>query len=304
MYRAKADGKRRYVVFEDGMRHRLQARTELERELRTAVEERQFCVHYQPVVDATTGCVTSVEALVRWLHPRRGTVAPAEFVPLAEDTGLITAIGSFVLHEACRQTARWREQPGLQRLGVSVNLSPRQLAEPDLIDDVRSALAASGLPASALVLEITESLFVQDLVSASARLQSLKDLGVRLAVDDFGTGYSSLSYLSRLPVDILKVDRSFVAGLGTDDSPDGKLVSVVLALAASLGLETIAEGVEDQRQADALVVQGCTNLQGYHYSRPVAPDAFVATAARLRSRMLVGALPVARRGERGHLSAL
>jgi diguanylate cyclase (GGDEF)-like protein len=291
MYRAKAEGKGRCVMFEDGMRQRLQARTELERELRVAVEKREFVVHYQPVVDASTGRVTSTEALVRWRHPRRGTVAPSEFVPLAEDTGMIAAIGSFVLHEACHQTAQWRELPELADLSVSVNLSPRQLAEPHLLEDVRAALAASGLPAHALVLEITESLFVQDLESASARLLAFKALGVRLAVDDFGTGYSSLSYLSRLPVDILKVDRSFVAGVGSH-GPEAKLAAVVLALAASLDLETIAEGVETAEQADALVAQGCTMLQGYRFSRPVSPDALPEVASVLRRRMRPALSPV------------
>jgi diguanylate cyclase (GGDEF)-like protein len=287
MYRAKADGKRRYVVFEAGMRHRLQARTELERELRVAVDEGHFRVHYQPVVDAVTGRVSSTEALVRWQHPRRGTVAPAEFVPLAEDTGIITAIGAWVLHEACRQTAAWRAE-GLTDLEVSVNLSPRQLAEPDLVGTVRSALEASGLPACALVLEITESLFVQDVESASTRLTSLKDLGVRLAVDDFGTGYSSLSYLSQLPVDILKVDRSFVAGLDSDDPSAGKLAGVVVALAASLGLDTVAEGVETLEQAEALVTLGCARLQGYLYARPVAADALPGVAQQLSGPRLAG----------------
>ncbi|MDP3712538.1 MAG: EAL domain-containing protein [Mycobacteriales bacterium] len=296
MYRAKADGKRRYVVFEAGMRHRLQARTELESELRVAVEQHQFTVHYQPVVDAASGRVTSTEALVRWNHPRRGTVSPAEFIPLAEDTGIIVALGSQVLREACRQTAQWRLLPALHDLTVSVNLSPRQLAEPQLLADVEAALTGSGLPARALVLEVTESLFVQDLTSAAARLHSLKALGVRLAVDDFGTGYSSLAYLSRLPVDVLKVDRSFVAGMAETGSAEGKLASVVLALAASLELDTVAEGVETRHQAEALVAQGCTRLQGYHFSRPVAPDLLPQVAADLCARLSlrVPAIPIAR----------
>ena len=299
MYRAKGEGKHRFVVFEPAMRDRLQARTELEAELRRAVLTDAFTVHYQPLVDARTATVVSTEALLRWEHPQRGLVPPAEFVPLAEDTGLIVEVGNRVLREACRQTAVWRRTPALADLGVSVNLSPRQLQEPGLLDDVRDALADSGLPASALVLEITENLLVRDVEQATHRLDSLKALGVRLAVDDFGTGYSSLSYLSRLPVDILKVDKSFVAGI-TADSSAGKLAWAVLALARSLDLETIAEGVETPEQAEALVAQGCTRLQGFLYSRPVPGAVLPGTVAALRDRLAMartarGVVPVARR---------
>ena len=299
MYRAKSEGKHRYVVFESGMRDLLQARTELESELRRAVAEDQFRVHYQPVVDARTGRVASTEALLRWEHPRRGLVPPGEFVPLAEDTGLIVPIGVRVLREACRQTAEWRTGSyELADLAVSVNLSPRQLQEPTLLDEVRSALEDSGLPPAALVLEITESLLVHDVEQASARLDGLKALGVRLAVDDFGTGYSSLSYLSRLPVDILKVDKSFVAGVA-DGHSAGKLAWAVLALAASLDLDTIAEGVETQPQAAALVAQSCTMLQGYLYSRPVPPATLPSVAAALRDGLRLDAplVPVQGRQE-------
>ena len=277
MYRAKAEGKHRFVVFESAMRDRLQARTVLQEELRSALSRDQLRLHYQPVLDARTGRVDSTEALLRWEHPRLGLVPPADFVPLAEETGLIVAIGAAVLLEACHQTARWRERPELADLSVSVNLSPRQLREGCLVADVRTALHASGLPAHALVLEITESLLVDDVVAATARLEALKALGVRIAVDDFGTGYSSLSYLSRLPVDVLKVDRSFVAGIG--QGPAGKLAWAVLALAESLGLSTVAEGVETQAQADALVAQGCTTLQGYLFSAPVPADLLPTVAA-------------------------
>ncbi|TAL25486.1 MAG: EAL domain-containing protein [Frankiales bacterium] len=288
MYRAKAEGKHRYVVFEPAMRDRLQRRTELESELRRAVAEEQFTVHYQPVLDARTGTVMSTEALLRWEHPRRGLVSPAEFVPLAEDTGLIVAMGRFVLREACRQTAEWRGSPALADLTVSVNLSPRQLQEPGLLEDVRQALADSGLPPCALVLEITENLLVRDVEQAAHRLDSLKSLGVRLAVDDFGTGYSSLSYLSRLPVDILKVDKAFVAGIAREESA-GKLAWAVLALAESLGLETVAEGVETPEQAEALIAQGCTRLQGFLFSRPVPASVLPGTAAALRDRLSMAA---------------
>jgi diguanylate cyclase (GGDEF)-like protein len=288
MYRAKGEGKARYVVFEAAMRDRLQARTELESELRRAVLREQFTVHYQPVVDARTGTVVSTEALLRWEHPRHGLVPPGDFVPLAEDTGLIVTMGRYVLREACRQTTEWRRSPELADLTVSVNLSPRQLQEPGLLDDVRDALAASGLPAHALVLEITENLLVRDVEQAAHRLDSLKSLGVRLAVDDFGTGYSSLSYLSRLPVDILKVDKAFVAGIA-DESSAGKLAWAVLALADSLALETVAEGVETPEQVQALLAHDCTRLQGFLFSRPVPGAVLPGTAAALRDRMQMAA---------------
>jgi len=292
MYRAKAEGKSRYVVFEPAMRDRLQARSELESELRRAVREKQFTVHYQPVVDASAGAVVSTEALVRWEHPRRGLVPPVEFVSLAEDTGLIVAIGAQVLRAACHQTAVWRRSPDLADLSVSVNLSPRQLQEPGLLADVRDALLSSGLPACALVLEITENLLVRDVDAAKSRLDELKALGVRLAVDDFGTGYSSLSYLSRLPVDILKVDKAFVAGIA-DGSSAGKLAGAVIALADSLGLETVAEGVETPEQVQALLAHGCTRLQGFLFSRPVPAAVLPGTAAALHDRLEMAASALA-----------
>ena len=292
MYRAKAVGKSRYVVFEPAMRDRLQARTELESELRRAVRDEQFTVHYQPVVDAAACTVVSTEALVRWEHPRRGLVPPAEFIPLAEDTGLIVAIGAQVLRAACHQTAAWRRSPDLAGLTVSVNLSPRQLQEPGLLTEVRDALLLSGLPPCALVLEITENLLVRDVDAATSRLDELKALGVRLAVDDFGTGYSSLSYLSRLPVDILKVDKAFVAGIA-DGSPAGKLAGAVIALADSLKLQTVAEGVESPEQVQALLAHGCTQLQGFLFSRAVPAAVLPGTAAALHDRLEMAAAALA-----------
>ena len=292
MYRAKGDGKHRYVVFEQAMRDRLQARNLLECELHQAVASAEFVVHYQPVVDAASSAVVSTEALVRWQHPRRGLVPPAEFVPLAEATGLIVPIGSTVLHEACRQTAQWRSQPGLHDLTVSVNLSPRQLQEDGLVEDVRAALSGSGLPAGALVLEITETLLVGQADAAATRLDELKALGVRLAVDDFGTGYSSLSYLSQLPVDILKVDRSFVGGIA-DGGPLGTLAYAIIALAGSMSLETVAEGVETPEQSQALVASGCTNLQGSLLSRPVPAEALPGVVAELHDRLALIAASLA-----------
>ena len=292
MYHAKSAGKGRVVVFEPGMRLRLQARTELEHELRRAVERDELVVHYQPVVDLDRGRVTGVEALLRWQHPRRGLVPPGEFVPLAEDTGLIVPLGAHVLRTACRDLARWSEP-----LVVSVNLSPRQLEDPALLETVRGALRDSGLPAERLVLEITESLLVQEVEGSTCRLEALKGLGVRLAVDDFGTGYSSLAYLSRLPVDTLKIDRAFVAGITSGRSP-GRLAGAIIALAQSLDLSTVAEGVETAEQAAALQAQGASVVQGFAYSPPV-PLAGLADAVAAVERDLQPAVsvPAARRPE-------
>ena len=280
MYHAKGAGKGRVVEFEPGMRLRLQARTELEHELRRAVETDELVVHYQPVVDLAARRVSGVEALLRWQHPRRGLVPPAEFVPLAEETGLIVRLGAHVLRTACRDVARLPGRP----LVVSVNLSPRQLQEPCLVEAVASALRDGGLPADRVVLEITESLLVREVEESTSRLEALKALGVRLAVDDFGTGWSSLSYLSRLPVDTLKIDRSFVAGI-TSDGPAGRLVGAIIALAHSLDLSTVAEGVEHPEQADALRAQGAHVVQGFAYSPPVPLDELADAVARIETEL-------------------
>ena len=282
MYRAKSEGRGRCVLFEKGMRLRLQARTELETEMRVALQRNEFVVYYQPVIDLVLGRVVGTEALVRWEHPRRGLVPPAEFIPLAEETGLINELGDMVLREACRQTAAWHREGDLGQLSVSVNLSPRQIQSGTFWKGVQRALATSELMPSCLVLEITESLLVQDIESAAARLSRLKELGVRVAIDDFGIGYSSLSYLSHLPVDILKIDRLFVAGLGKPRS-SGELAGAIVALADSLGLATVAEGVETPEQAAALTSYGCTRVQGYLYAAPlpagVLPDMVRRVAA-------------------------
>lgn len=277
MYRAKAGGKQRFVVFHSQMRDSLQAASQLKIDLRDAVAQGQLAVRYQPVVDAGTGQVVSTEALVRWQHPTRGLLGPDHFVAAAEQIGLIAQIGALVLQQACRQTARWRELPGLSGIDVSVNLSARQLQEPELFDTVHDALVAAGLPPSALVLEITESLLVDDAWPLLQRLSRLRALGVRLAVDDFGTGYSALSYLGRLPFDLLKVDRSFVAGVAEGGSA-GRLVGAVLAMADALGLQSVAEGVETPEQEQALLRLGCARLQGSLYA-PVLEAGLVPEVA-------------------------
>jgi diguanylate cyclase (GGDEF)-like protein len=275
MYRAKALGKGRAVLFAASMRVDLQARSRLERDLRSAIERSELTVHYQPIIDVERDRIVGSEALLRWEHPEFGRMPPCEFIPVAEDTGMITAIGRLVLLEATRQTAEWNAVPGAHELAVSVNVSARQFVDGVILVDVRDALTASGLRPSLLTLELTESVLVHDVDSAVSLLFDLKRLGVRIAIDDFGTGYSSLSYLARLPVDILKVDKGFVAGVQLDTS-EGRLAATVVALANTLDLQTVVEGVETAGQLAAMRELGCTLFQGYLWSPAVDPAAFAA----------------------------
>ena len=218
-----------------------------------------------------------VEALVRWQHPERGLLMPDEFIPVAEETGLIRELGRQVLVAACAETRRWQlDNPDLPPLSVSVNVSPKQLQDDRLIGQVTDALEHSGLPAACLILEITETAMMQDNDATVARFDALKALGLRLAVDDFGTGYSSLGRLERFPIDILKIDRAFIAAMDRTDSDRASLAQAILALAQALHLDAVAEGVETQAQADALVAFGCERAQGYLFARPMAADAIDA----------------------------
>jgi diguanylate cyclase (GGDEF)-like protein len=268
MYQAKQTGRARSAVFAQSMRTRAVRRLDTELALRQAITVGQLRLDYQPIVNLTTGRTDGVEALVRWEHPTEGLLFPSEFIAIAEETGLIVPLGEWVLGEACRQIQTWRTQyPQLSHLGVSVNLSGRQIAQSDVVSVVANVLADTGLPPGRLVLEITESVLMADAEYAITVLRGLKDLGVRLSVDDFGTGYSSLSYLKRFPVDILKIDRSFVDGLGVDDE-DSAIVQATINLAHSLGLTTVAEGTETPGQVRALTELGCDKAQGYLFSRP------------------------------------
>jgi diguanylate cyclase (GGDEF)-like protein len=272
MYRAKAAGRDRYEIFDAEMRTRAQEHLETAGALRHAIGRREFVVFYQPEVNLTTGDVIGVEALVRWQHPQRGCVAPGEFIPLAEETGLIVPLGAFVLEEACRQVAGWRRRsPSPLMLSLAVNLSARQLLAPDLSNIVRDALATSGLTPSSLCLEITESVLLDDAQASAKVLEALKAIGVRIAVDDFGTGYSSLIYLKRFPVDVLKIDKSFIDGL-VDDRQDRAIVSSVVDLARAFGLTTIGEGVETAEQLALLRALGCEAAQGHLWSPALPPD--------------------------------
>jgi diguanylate cyclase (GGDEF)-like protein len=270
MYRAKERGRSRIELFDAEMRRRMVDRLEMERSLRTAIAAGELRLDYQPIVTFDDWRVTAAEALVRWEHPERGLVQPDEFIPLAEESGLILPLGRWVLTEACRQLAVWRAE-GRADLRVTVNLSARQFADPELIDVVAEALAKAGLPADALWLEITESVLMEEVEATANTLHALKRLGVHLAVDDFGTGYSSLSYLKRFPVDLLKIDRSFIDGLGTDPE-DGAIVLAIVSLAQALRLEVVAEGVEQFHQLEALHRLGCDAVQGFLLARPARAD--------------------------------
>jgi EAL domain-containing protein (putative c-di-GMP-specific phosphodiesterase class I) len=272
MYRAKEGGRNRYEVFDSSMRVEAVERLDLEQALRRALGRSEFRLFYQPVLDVETGTIVGVEALLRWQHPERGLLRPAEFISLAEETGLILPIGRWALQEACRQAKRWREaDPDRPPLTVAVNLSARQLAQPDVADMVAEALESTGTDPSQVWLEITESVLTGDTEATIGALRALKALGVRLSVDDFGTGYSSLLYLKRFPVDTLKVDRSFVAGLGTHPE-DTAIVAGVVGLAQTLGLTAIAEGVETEEQRAALLALGCDLAQGYLFGHPESPE--------------------------------
>ena len=279
MYRAKENGKARYEVFDHGMHARAVSRLQLESDLRQAIERKEFCVFYQPIVSLQTGRLAGFEALVRWNHPRRGLVSPADFIPVAEETGLIVPIGELVLQEACARIRQWQvDSPSHRALSLSVNLSARQVAQPDLLDRIKEALENSKLNPHCLKLEITESVVMENAEAAALMFKQLRSLGVQLSIDDFGTGYSSLSYLHRFPLNYLKIDRSFVMRLTTEN--DNAIVRTISTLARNLGMEVIAEGIETEEQYQQLKMLGCEYGQGYLFSRPVNKDAVVQLLAQ------------------------
>jgi diguanylate cyclase (GGDEF)-like protein/PAS domain S-box-containing protein len=280
MYEAKRQDKARYATYDPAARAHNHDRLRTVNDLRVALERGEFLLHYQPEVDLRTGAISHMEALVRWHHPRRGLVLPAEFVPLAEEIGLIVPLGRWVLEEACAQVRRWQDlYPRTSPLVADVNLSAKQFRQPDLAGDVSKILRKTGLDPACLELEITEGVLMEDAPMTGAVLKELKALGVRVAVDDFGTGYSSLSYLKRFPMDTLKIDRAFVGGLGTDPE-DEALVSGIIGLAHALGLDVVAEGVETERQVASLKEMGCGLAQGYHFSRPLSDEAATPVLAK------------------------
>lgn len=267
MYRAKEDGGGASRYFTPDMNARAQQRLSLEGELRKALEQEQFEVFYQPQVDAASREIISMEALVRWRHPERGLVSPAEFIPVAEDSALIVPIGEWVLEQACRQVAQWNSRFG-GRLQIGVNLSARQFAHSELAERVQGALERSGLEPQLLDLELTESIAMQDVEACIKTLQAFHAMGVKSSMDDFGTGYSSLSYLQQLPLHTLKIDRAFVKDIN-GQGENGGIARAVIAMAHSLGMAVVAEGVETEEQFNFLRREGCDVMQGYLFSPPV-----------------------------------
>jgi predicted signal transduction protein with EAL and GGDEF domain len=266
MYLAKARGKNRYELFASEHHEAAMARVEIEADLRSAISRQELTLSYQPIVDIATEDVVAVEALIRWEHPTRGVLPPDAFIPIAEDAGLMDDIGRQSLLDACRQTARWQRGPAPD-LAVSVNVSPRQLVGDTIVTDVEAALAASELPPASLILEITETAMMLDTTVARRNLMALDALGVRLALDDFGTGYSSLTYLQQFPIDIVKIDKSFVASIG-QSAGGTSLATAIIQLASSLDLVPVAEGVETREQLVRLRALGCRLVQGFLLHRP------------------------------------
>jgi EAL domain-containing protein (putative c-di-GMP-specific phosphodiesterase class I) len=267
---AKRNGKARYEVFDETTHGSELTAMRTRGELRRAIEGEELVLYFQPIFELASERVVGVEALVRWQHPTRGLLGPIDFIPLAEETGLILPLGRWVLAEACRRVGEWEQARGDEEpLFISVNLSPKQLLDPDLSRHVVDALQGSGVDGSRLILEITEGMIMHDVKSSGRALQELKRLGVRVALDDFGAGYSSLMYLQDLPVDILKVDKSFVDEIGASREP--LLTGAIVKLAHSLGLQTIAEGIEEPEQLHHLRDLECEMGQGFLFARPVEP---------------------------------
>ncbi len=269
MYRAKVKGKGRFELFDPKLHTGAVSLLQVEIDLRDAIEKQEFVLHYQPIVSLDSGTTVGFEALVRWNHPQRGLIPPNDFIPVAEETGLILQIGQWVLNEACRQMREWQIRfPMADTLVVSVNLSARQLERKDLVEQVKQILTNTGLNPRCLKLEITESVIMSNAEEAIETVCKLGKMGVRVSIDDFGTGYSSLSYLHRFPIDTLKVDRSFVSRIGSEDE-HAEIIKTIITLAQNLGLDVVAEGVENEEQLEFLRQVHCGHGQGYYYSRPV-----------------------------------
>ena len=282
MYRAKSQGKSRYEMFDQGMYNLALARHKLENELCHALDRQEFQVYYQPIISLENKQIVGFEALLRWQHPERGLISPAKYVPIAEEIGLIVPIGEWILHSACQQMALWQTQISTaSQLKMSVNLSVKQLQDPNLLEIVKKVLAQTGLEGKSLQLELTESMLMENLEVLTSLLWQLKAEGIELSIDDFGTGYSSLSYLHRLPIDNLKIDRSFISSIGKEKD-DRNIVATIINLAHQMEMTTIAEGIESQEQLHSLQFLGCEKVQGYLFSRPVPLDQ--ATALLLKKQ--------------------
>ncbi len=276
MYRAKSEGRARVEIFDQSLHVDAKRRLTLESDLRTALRKKEFVLHYQPIVAINSGQVTGFEALVRWQKEDGQIVPPSDFIPLAEETGLIVFIGGWVLEESLKTLAAWRrDYPRTSPLTMSVNVSPRQFHQTDFVDQVIDAVTRSGIPPRTLRLEITEGVTIRDSQQAIKILERLRKFGVRVSIDDFGTGYSSLSYLHQLPFDTLKIDRSFVSVMQSR-SNGGQIVQTILDLAKNLKLDVVAEGAESAEHVDLLRQMGCGFAQGYFFSRPLNEAAAIA----------------------------
>ncbi|MBV9109710.1 MAG: bifunctional diguanylate cyclase/phosphodiesterase, partial [Gemmatimonadetes bacterium] len=275
MYRAKAAGTGRHELFDRAMHAVALTRLQMETDLRKGLERGEFSLHYQPIVSLRTGRIAGTEALLRWNHPERGWISPLDFVPIAEDTGLILQVGRRVIAEACRQLHEWQARTAAaEGVSVSVNLSVRQFSQADLVEQVRDAIVRSGIAPGLLRLEVTESVVVENVDAAAATLGRLRALGARVFLDDFGTGYSSLSSLHRLPIDALKVDRSFVTRIGNGEGE--RMVRTVATIARNLDLAVVVEGIETEEQLRLVRSLGCEYAQGFYFSPPLEPDALLA----------------------------
>jgi EAL domain-containing protein (putative c-di-GMP-specific phosphodiesterase class I) len=270
MYHAKAKGRGNYQFFTEEMNQVVMKRQSMEADLRTALEREQFVLYYQPQLDLNSGNLTGVEALVRWQHPTRGLVPPAEFIPVAEEMGLIVQLGSWVLREACRQLKQWQGE-GLTGIRMSVNLSALQFLDKDLAEHIQEILTETGLDADCLDLEVTESMSMSSPADTIAIMQVLAESGMTLSIDDFGTGYSSLAYLKLFPIHTLKIDRSFVKDIEIDTN-DADICDVTVLLAHKMGLNVVAEGVETEAQLKFLLSIGCNRIQGFLISKPLVAD--------------------------------
>ena len=271
--RARRAGGNDFAVYDEAMARSAAKTLSLATDLQHAVENGELRLHYQPKLDAASGDLVGMEALVRWMHPVLGMISPKEFIPIAEDTGLIVTIGRWVLREACRQNAAW-QQAGMRRLRVAVNLSARQFRSGYLLDEIDATLSETSLSASSLELEITESMVMEDPEGVIKLLGRIRSRGIHLSLDDFGTGHSSLAYLKRFPIDCVKIDREFIKDM-PQDTDDVAIARTIVAMAKSLGLSTVAEGVETYEQFGMLKIMGCDQIQGFYFSRPLPADDFL-----------------------------
>jgi predicted signal transduction protein with EAL and GGDEF domain len=278
MYHAKDEGRNNFQFYCESMNEKVEKNLRVEGMLRKALEEEQLLVHYQPRIETATGAINGVEALVRILHPELGMVPPVEFIPVAEDTGLIIPLGLSVLRTACAQNKAWQTL-GFKPFNVSVNVSTQQIRRPGLVEAVETILRETGLEPGYLELEITESVFLEDERRARETLDRLRAMGIVLAIDDFGTGYSSMSYLKRFPIGMVKIDRSFVKDVAENPENRG-IVAAIISVSQELGLKVVAEGVETREEEDFLRTRECDSLQGYRFGRPMEPEGIVALLTR------------------------